>query len=181
MPNYRRPWLPGRYFVTIVTYHRQRIFDQPAAVRLWRAALAQTKRERYFALDSGVVLPDHVHLLVTLPAGETDLSSRVGRAKALFSRWYGRQLDRPASKIHRRERAVWQRRFYEHWIRNDAEYRAYMDYVHYNPVHHGYVSAPRDWPWSSFHRWVRRKMYSPHWGRAVDCCAMQRLAEHTGE
>jgi len=185
MPEYRRPWLPGSYFVTIVTYRRRHLFTHERVVGHWRRALQQSRQERPFRIDAAVILPDHLHLIVNLPDGQTDLSSRIGRAKMLFTKaqrhGHGTKQAPTASRRSQREAAFWQRRFYDHWLRNESEYEAYFDYLHYNPVHHGYVDVPADWPWSSFHHWVRQDVYDTHWGRALDVGRLQRVAEHIGE
>ena len=116
-----------------------------------RHAVRTTRAERPFAINSWVVLPDHIHCVWTLPEGDADFSTRWSVIKARFS------LSVPAgpkrqSHMARRERGVWQRRFWEHHIRNEDDYAAHIRYCWINPVKHGLVDDPADWPYSSFHR-----------------------------
>ena len=168
MPEYRRPWvLGGTYFITIVTYRRRELFISEEAVERWRIALRQAQAERPFEVHGGVVLPDHLHLLISLPSSDDDVSSRIGRAKALLTRMLAHELNQ------RHEADVWQQRFFDHLIRDEADYATHLDYIHYNPVKHGLVACPRDWPWSSFHHWVRVGAYPLEW-----CCGNHLPPDH---
>ena len=166
MPHYRRLWVPGAsYFITIVTHHRRPLFADERHVEAWREALRETQRARPFEVVAGVVLPDHLHLLISLPPGDADLSSRMGVAKATFSKSIGADIsDASASRRRHRETDVWQRRFYDHMIRDDRDLEMRLDYIHLNPVKHGYCRCPRDWPHSSFHRFVSGGHYASDWG-----------------
>jgi len=171
MSEYRRPWVAGAtYFLTIVTNHRRPILAGEG-ISAWRRALARARHERPFEVEAGVVLPDHTHLMLRLPSGDTDVSSRIGRAKAMFTRMMraGGRAEAFTSTARRshREAGFWQRRFFDRLIRDEDEYALRVDYIHYNPVKHGYVRCPRDWPHSSFHRWVERGVYASDWGRPV--------------
>jgi len=167
MPLYRRPWVPGAtYFITLVTHQRYKRFADDAVVQLWRDALVKAKQSKPFKLIAAVVLPDHVHLIVELPPGCVDLSSRIGLAKALFTKSLAVPLSTSHSRRKHREADIWQRRFWDHMIRDDDDFIAHMDYLHYNPVKHGYVNCPKDWPWSSFNHWVQRGTYPQNW-----CCS----------
>ena len=110
-----------------------------------------------------MVLPEHFHALWTLPAGDTDFSTRWRLIKATFSR--GLHLTEPvsASRSRERERGIWQRRFWEHTIRDDEDFARHMDYIHFNPVKHNYVERAQDWLFSSFHRMARLGCYPPEW------------------
>ncbi|MEX2672248.1 MAG: transposase [Phycisphaeraceae bacterium] len=177
MPEYRRLWVAGgTYFLTLVTCGRRSLLHGEA-VAWWREALAAAAQEKPFHVQAGVVLPDHVHLIVQLPTGDADISSRIGRAKALFSRAM-REAGRAAgparrSQERRRESGIWQRRFYDHPCRDDRDHAIHMDYLHYNPVKHGYVRCPADWPHSSFNHWVRNGLYPEGWG----CGAKARVPD----
>jgi putative transposase len=110
-----------------------------------------------------VILPDHLHAVWELPAADSDYS---GRWRALKSNFV-RELRKDGLKIPvngRREVAVWQRRFWEHTIRDDDDLRSHVDYVHWNPVKHGHAQRVRDWPYSSFHRYVRDGEIAKDWG-----------------
>ncbi len=173
MPQYRRSRIPGgTYFFTVVTYQRQRFLtDHPMGEILW-TMINEVSQVHPFTLDGWVFLPDHLHCLWTLPEGDQDFSKRWGLIKAGFSRKVKSCLPRKASLTtsrHRhRETTIWQRRFWEHLIRNDGDFRVHLDYIHYNPVKHGLVQRVRDWPHSSFHQYVQEGVYPPDWGDGLD-------------
>lgn len=168
--RYRRAnTLGGTFFFTVVTYSRQPLFDDQG-VGLLRQSVREVKRRHPFHMDAVVVLPDHVHAIWTLPQHDGDFSTRWMLIKSAFSRSSAKLADVPASgasRSRKRERAVWQRRFWEHQIRDEQDYASHMDYIHYNPVKHGLVNAPRDWAYSSFRRHVRLGLYSVDWGAGV--------------
>lgn len=116
-----------------------------------REAVHKTLMERPFVIDAWVVLPDHIHAVWTLPEGDHDFSTRWSVIKARFSRQMPHTHKR-ASHARRREHGLWQRRFWEHHIRSEDEYNEHVQYCWANPVKHGYVSAPQEWPFSSYHR-----------------------------
>ena len=125
-------------------------------------------RLRYpFEIAAIVLLPEHLHALWTLPTGDDVYSLRWRRIKREFTRaWLqcgGAEAERSPARLRERRRGVWQRRFWEHTIRDESDLEAHFDYVHYNPVKHGLVRRPQDWPWSSFQRWVRGGHYSLDW------------------
>jgi putative transposase len=128
-----------------------------------RAVFRQVRSDHPFEIDAMVVLPDHLHCLWRLPPGDNDYPKRWRLIKAGFSRGIedGERISR--SRRRKGERRIWQRRYWEHVIRDEEDYRRHMDYIHYNPVKHGYVHAVREWPYSSFHRWVRVGVYSIDW------------------
>lgn len=120
-------------------------------IDMLREAVRVTRTERPFEIDAIVVMPDHLHTVWTLPKGDADFSTRWRLIKTRFSRGLPRG-DMRASHHRRQERAIWQRRFWEHCIRDEADFSAHMRYCLFNPVKHGYVTRPEDWPWSSIHR-----------------------------
>jgi putative transposase len=128
------------------------------------AALRAVQARHPFQMDAVVVLPDHLHCVWSLPDGDTDYSTRWGLIKAAFSRTVERGERRSQSRIKRGERGIWQRRFWEHRIRDDDDLARHMDYTHWNPVKHGHVSHVADWPHSSFRRHVARRVYPLDWG-----------------
>ena len=159
MSNYRRAVQPGAtYFFTVVTYHRTSWFDCEEHVSVLREAFRRNMEKRPFRMDAVVVLPDHLHCLWKLPQGDGDFSGRWREIKKRVSR----QLDSRTNA--RNERLVWQKRFWEHLIRDEKDWRNHMDYIHYNPVKHGLVKRPTDWPWSSFSKAVARGWYDTDWG-----------------
>ena len=178
MPKYRRAYFPGgTFFLTLVTYHRTPLFSQPENIARLRTALAKLRKEKPFEITGAVILPDHLHFLWTLPPGDTAYSYRVSRLKVLFTRSLRGTNSLPknvsASRRKHRESNVWQRRFWEHLIRDELDLEKHLDYIHYNPVKHGLVSCPHKWQYSSFTRFVERGEYLNNWG----CCCGGRQAE----
>jgi putative transposase len=162
MSTYRRHYLPGGcYFFTVVTYERRPLFKDEERVTLLRSAMRDVMSRRPFEIQAMVVLPDHLHTVWRLPDGDDDYSRRWRDIKHHVSR----QIDTPLTP--RREKSVWQRRFWEHAIRNEDDWKRHLDYVHFNPVKHGLVSRARDWPYSSFRRAVEKGWYAPDWGCEV--------------
>ena len=173
MPNYRRMYVPGGiYFLTLVTHLRRPLFKESDNINLLRAATAKIKAEKPFEIIAAVVLPDHLHFLWQLPSNDSDYSQRVSRLKVIFTRAYKTNNslsgEISASRLKHRESNIWQRRFWEHVIRDEADLQHHLDYIHYNPVKHGLVSCPHLWSHSSFSRWVKRDRYSQDW-----CCVCQ--------
>ena len=121
-------------------------------------AFRKVKAVQPFDIDAMVVLPDHLHCIWRLPAGDSDFSGRWREIKKATSREIDARTD------ERRERSVWQRRFWEHAIRDEVDWRTHVDYIHYNPVKHGLVARPSEWLWSSFGRAVASGWYEPSWG-----------------
>jgi putative transposase len=159
MSNYHRTHLPGgTYFFTVVTHDRAPLFINEERVEMLRAAFRKVMAVRPFQIDAIVVLPEHLHCIWRLPEGDADYSSRWREIKKAASR----QID-PATD-QRNERRVWQRRFWEHAIRDETDWRNHMDYIHYNPVKHGLANRPADWRWSSFRHAVRQGWYEASWG-----------------
>ena len=167
MATYRRDLTPGSsYFFTVVTRNRQPILASDPLLSALRAAVASVQSQHPFRIDAWVTLPDHMHAVWTLPEGDADYSSRWGNIKRLAGRGVGGypRAVRSASERRRGESGIWQRRFWEHRIRDEADLRRHLDYVHYNPVKHGLVPAARYWPYSTFHRYVRAGLLSMDWG-----------------
>jgi putative transposase len=119
-----------------------------------------------------VLLPDHLHLVITLPPGDAAFSKRIAAIKARFTRAYlaggVAETSQSASRDRQGYRGVWQKRFWEHLIRDEDDLAACCDYIHYNPVKHGHVRCPHAWPWSTFHRHVRHNNYPADWLCACD-------------
>jgi putative transposase len=172
MPNYRRWRIPGgSFFFTVVTAGRRPILTTELGRASLREALAEIQAERPFEIFAIVLLPDHLHAIWTLPPGDDDFSSRWGAAKASFTKKYlasgGVEAPISDSRRKKRERGVWQRRFWEHFVRHEDDLKRCLDYLHYNPVKHGLVERVRDWPWSSFQRFVKLGEYPENWGEGV--------------
>ncbi|MFI8745825.1 REP-associated tyrosine transposase [Pseudomonas sp. NPDC077186] len=164
MSNYRRAWVPGgSYFFTVNLQDRQS--DLLAGeIDLLRRAVATTKARHPFAIDAWVVLPEHMHCLWTLPPGDSDFAKRWMVIKQLFCRG----LPVTCEPGIRRERGIWQRRYWEHLIRDQDDWQRHFDYIHINPVKHGWVGRVRDWPYSSFHRAVREGLYPLAWAGDIE-------------
>lgn len=171
MPNYRRARVSGgTYFFTVVTYGRKPLLVCEDARRALREAIREVRYSRPFKIDAFCLLPDHLHTIWTLPKGDSNYSQRWSALKSHFSRNFLCMLDRNAkptgSRLSRGERMIWHRRFWEHLIVGEDDLQRHLDYVHYNPVKHGHAKAVIEWPWSSFHRYVREGVYPKDWGGA---------------
>jgi len=167
MSNYRRAYQPGAcYFFTVVTWHRTPIFINEQRVEIFRQAIRQTMQTRPFHIDAMVILPDHLHCIWSMPDGDGDFSSRWREIKKATSR----QIDTATNASN--ERLIWQRRFWEHAIRDEDDWRRHMDYIHYNPVKHGLAQRPGDWPWSSFANAVNKGWYDASWGAQLPIAIM---------
>ena len=169
MTEYRRYRIPGAtWFFTVNLAERQGNRLLIDHVEVLRAAFVTVRERHPFQIDAIAVLPDHLHCILTLPAGDADFSTRWGLIKGNFSRRIepGERLSE--SRRKRGERGVWQRRFWEHCLRDDRDYQRHVDYIHWNPVKHGLTRSVRDWPYSSFHDYVRRGSYPADWGQDID-------------
>ena len=156
MPNYRRNFRPGgTFFFTVNLLER----DRDLLVRhvdVLREAVRTVRAARQFEIVAWVVLPEHQHCIWTLPPCDTDYSERWRLIKLLFSRALPKGERISASRCAQGERGIWQRRFWEHTIRDERDLNNHIDYIHYNPVKHGYVASPADWPHSSIHRFIEQ-------------------------
>jgi putative transposase len=163
MTNYRRNFIKGgSYFFTATLADRRQalLVDSIDALR---EAFRQVKAAYPFHLDAMVVLPEHLHCMWTLPPDDADYPGRWRRIKAAFSRSLPECYPRSRSQILKNERGIWQRRYWEHTLRDEEDYRRHMDYIHYNPVKHGHVNCVADWPHSTFHRYVEAGIYPNDW------------------
>jgi len=187
MADYRRCYVPGgSFFFTVVTEGRAPILGNDMTRDLLRAACRDVRHRWPFRIDALVMLHDHVHAIWTLPPGDADYSKRWGAIKKQFTQsWLavgGAEQARSRSRDRYRRRGVWQRRFWEHTLRDDNDYARHFDYLHYNPVKHGLVARARDWPYSSFQFWVERGVYDAHWGcRGDERLESTDLSATTGE
>ena len=167
MSEYRRIFIPGgSYFFTVVTQDRRPILTTPDNIARLREAFRLAMAAQPFRIDAVVVLPDHLHTVWRLPDGDADYPQRWARIKRFFSIGQS-EGKRRGSLNRRREKGIWQRRYWEHAIRNEDDWRRHVDYVHFNPVKHGYATRPGDWPFSSFARAVRAGWYDADWGEQV--------------
>jgi len=165
--RYRRAQTKGgAYFFTVTTFNRKKILTEPENVNLLRDAFRYVMDKHIFGIDAFVLLPDHLHCIWTLPQNDHDFSTRWRLVKSYFSRKCDEKFKQTLvkSRKNKKEQAVWQRRFWEHLIRDEKDMINHMEYIHYNPVKHGLVAAPKDWEYSSFHRYVRQGTYRRQWG-----------------
>jgi len=154
--QYRRARIKnGTYFFTVVTYQRQKILAVEENIELLRKGFQYVMKNHPFRMDAHIILPDHLHCIWTLPAGDCDFSTRWRLIKSYFTRNF--QSTTPG-------RSPWQRKFWEHLIRDERDLQNHVEYIHYNPVKHGLVQSPIAWPLSSIHRYIVEGLYSPDWG-----------------
>jgi putative transposase len=166
MVQYRRNFVPGGIFFFTVALEDRSSDLLTERVSNLRESFRTARAERTFAIDAIVVLPDHLHTIMTLPEGDADFPLRWRRIKTIFTKG----VTKHGCAFHHRDgggRTLWQRRYWEHTIRDETDFARYVDYVHYNPVKHGYVANPIDWPHSSIHRFVRTGILPPDWGGAA--------------
>lgn len=202
MPNYRRARVPGgTFFFTVVSWRRRPILCHPAIRASLRDAITATREIHPFTIDAWVLLPDHLHCVWTLPEGDADFSMRWSKIKRFVTQRvegsvigahsapYGFDhvgctsctipgshgtSDDQVLRSRRREGRIWQRRFWEHQVRDQTDMLRCLDYLHWNPVKHGHVTAVVDWPYSSFHRYIRLGCYPTGWGGPGDDAADDR-------
>jgi putative transposase len=166
MTEYRRSYVKGAtWFFTVNLAQRKGNKLLVNHIDDLRRAFYYVKERHPFRLDAVAVLPDHLHCIWTLPPGDSDYSKRWNLLKGHFSRAIEKGEQISESRQKRRERGVWQRRFWEHLLRNQEDFNRHVDYIHWNPVKHGYVKLVVDWPHSSYHDYVARGIYSENW-----CC-----------
>ena len=167
--KFRRAKTPGTtYFFTVVTHQRRKFLCHSENIELLRHAFRYGIQKHPFKLEAIVVLPEHLHCLWTLPDGDADFSTRWRLIKSYFSRYCHSQYQGQAStsRQSKQEKAIWQRRFWEHKIRDEQDFINHLNYIHYNPVRHGLIDAPKNWPFSSFLRHVEKGFYDESWGES---------------
>ena len=173
MPNWRRAHVPGgSFFFTVVTDGRAPILCKEPARRSLGNVIRDCLRTWPFRLDAIVLLPDHLHAIWTLPSGDSEYPKRWGWIKKEFTKQWlqlgGKEQPQTVGRKSDGRRGVWQPKYWEHTLEDEDDYEAHFDYIHFNPVKHGYVRCPRDWPHSSFHRWVKSGVYPDHWACFTD-------------
>jgi putative transposase len=165
--HYRRDYTEGAtYFFTAVTFRRKPLFSQAEAVDGLRLAFREEMARRLSTIDAIVIMPDHLHAIWTLPLGDSDYSIRWRNIKRAFTATIPsvQRAKADASRQKKHEQTIWQRRCWEHRIRDEQDFEHHVDCIHYNPVKHGYVSRPVEWLHSSIHRYIREGVLSPDWG-----------------
>jgi len=163
MTNYRRNFLPGgSYFFTVnLLDRRSRLLTEK--IELLRQAFRYAKERHPFSVEASVILPDHLHAVWTLPEGDADYALRWRLIKSAFSHALPAAEPVSNSRSGKGERGIWQRRYWEHTLRNENDFAKHVDYIHFNPVKHGHVLRVVDWPYSSFHGFVRQGIYPADW------------------
>jgi putative transposase len=164
MTNYRRNFVRGgSYFFTVNLADRSsRLLTDH--IDLLRTAFRYARVRHAFMIDAIVILPDHLHAIWSLPEGDADFATRWRHVKAMHSRALPTRERISESRLRKGERGIWQRRYWEHTLRDERDFSRHLDYIHFNPVKHGLVTRVEDWPYSSFHRMVRLGVYAKDWG-----------------
>jgi putative transposase len=163
MTNYRRNFLRGGSFFFTVNLAERRLRLLTAHIDLLRQAFRDVRRRHPFDIDAIVVLPDHLHSVWTLPEDDADFALRWRLIKTAFSRGLPAGERISPSRAGKAERGIWQRRYWEHTLRDERDFERHIDYIHFNPVKHGHVTRVKDWPYSSFHRMVKLGIYPLGW------------------
>jgi putative transposase len=164
MTYYRRAHIEGGIFFFTVTLADRSSNLLVSEIDRLRSVYAAVKKKHQFETIAICVLPEHLHAVWSLPPDDADFSLRWNLIKRNFSIGLAANARRSSSKIAKREKGIWQRRFWAHVIRSDADLERHVDYIHYNPVKHGHVGRVRDWPYSSFGRYVARGLLPADWG-----------------
>ena len=163
MPDYRRNRVPGGTYFFTVNLRDRRSNLLVTHIQALRHAVRETRALMPFHIDAWVVLPEHLHCLWTLPEGDADFPGRWQAIKTAFTKSLPTGEARTPVMLRRGERGVWQRRYWEHTIRDERDYATHMDYIHCNPVKHGLVQHKAAWPYSTFRRCVSQGVYPTHW------------------
>jgi len=141
----------------------------PEHIELIRDAFLYVKKRYPFVIDAIAILPDHLHFILTLPQDDSGFPSRLRQIKSYFSRnCLTIEHKNSASRIRKKEKAIWQRRYWEHMIRDEEDFMRHVNYIHYNPVKHNLVESPKDWKFSSFHGYVKEGIYDQSWGASQE-------------
>jgi putative transposase len=163
MTSYRRSFVAGGSYFFTVNLAERRLRLLVEHVDTLRSAFRQVRARHPFTVEAIVILPDHLHSVWTLPEGDTDYAMRWRLIKSTFSRLLPSGEHVSESRRTKSERGIWQRRYWEHTLRDESDFGRHIDYVHFNPVKHGHVHRVKDWPHSSFHRMVQLGVYPEDW------------------
>ena len=178
MSHYRRAnTAGGSYFFTVVSYRRQPFMCDEIFRSALRQAITRVKEKHPFIVEAWVLLPDHCHAIWTLPENDAHFAKRWQLIKQYVTQQCKHEYFNPAlmaaSKIKHQESTIWQRRYWEHQIRDERDFNNHMDYIHYNPVKHGLVKNVHEWPYSTFHQKVKQGIYPVNWGAEFKAKRMQ--------
>lgn len=169
--EYRRVRIKGgTYFFTVNTSRKRKIFGDIENVNLLRNVFRRVLNLHPFTIDAFVLMPDHLHSIWTLPEGDSDYPTRWRLIKTLFTKrcHMGYKTTPSASRAKKKEQTIWQRRYWEHLIDDEEDFKMHVEYIHYNPVKHGWARAPLEWKYSSFHRYVSKGLYDENWGAGME-------------
>ena len=167
MPDYRRVYAQGHcYFITIVTYRRQKLLVEN--IQTLRQAFADSKKRYKYKLHAVVVLPDHLHMIIE-PDSAGEYLKIISYIKRKFTYLmhqnpkFSNDIPLTQSRAQKRESTIWQRRYYEHTIRDQRDFQMHLDYIHYNPVKHGWIQRAAEWEYGSFRKYVAMGWYDKEW------------------
>ena len=162
--RYRRVLIPGAtYFFTVNLLNRNSRLLTDNIEQL-RYAFRTVRIHHPYTINAVVILPDHLHMIMSLPKGDSNYSLRWNIIKGIFSKRIESLESIEISRRNKRERGIWQRRFWEHLIRDESDYENHLNYIHYNPVKHGYVTTPTEWKYSSIHQFIQHGILAKNWG-----------------
>jgi len=168
MTAYRRDQTPGASWFFTLNLADRRLSLLTEQIDLLRVSFRTVMRRHPWHIEAIVILPDHLHALCTLPPHDADFALRWRLIKTGFSRALPHGETISASRLGKGERSIWQRRYWEHRIRDQADFNRHIDYIHHNPRKHGHVQRVAEWPWSSFHRYVRGGILTEDWAGGED-------------
>jgi putative transposase len=163
MSHYIRPKVAGATVFFTVNLAQRGGDTLLREIDLLRWSVAEVRMRKPFDIRAWVVLPDHLHAIWTLPPGDYDFSTRWKEIKGGFTRRLGTAGARSPSKRAKGEAGIWQRRFWDHHIRSEADYRGHLAYCLADPVSHGLAKRPSDWPYSSIHRDIAQGRIAAGW------------------
>jgi putative transposase len=186
MPDWRRAFVPGgTFFFTLVTHGRARFLTRNPARSILGSLLRRSRMRWPYTINAIVLLPDHLHAIWSLPTGDSEYPKRWGWIKKEFTQHWlslgGRALPVSAGRRRDDRSGVWQPKYWEHTIESEDDFERHFDYIHYNPVKHGLVRCPHEWPWSSFFRWVERGVYPRDWDCGGNQLSFDDIADSVGE
>lgn len=167
--RYRRADVKGgTYFFTVTLADRKQtlLVDE---IEILRSVINKVKKQHPFQLDAMVVLPEHLHAILTLPADDNDFANRWMLIKSGFSRQLPKRERINDSRKSKGERGIWQRRYWEHLVRDELDFERHVDYIHHNPVKHGYVDQAVDWPYSTIHEYIMKGILVKNWAYEEPC------------
>jgi len=163
MTSYRRNFVPGGSFFFTVNLAARKRSLLTSHIALLHAAFREIRWRHPFTIDAIVILLDHLHTIWTMPVDDADFATRWRLIKSMFSRHLAREERISPSRLAKGERGIWQRRYWEHTIKNESDFERHIDYIHINPVKHGWVKRVSDWAPSSFHHYVKLGIYPTDW------------------